>query len=206
MLATAECLFAIAGVGLRVHLVPYLVSIGYSQTLAAELFSLMFIFSAFGSFLAGVPGDRLGGRRTLVLIYLAAAAGIASLFGASNVALAAVFLGVFGLVREAGVVLFPIAIVESMGVRRLGAILGLQGIFITIGFAAGPVVAGRIFDKTGSYSVALWLFIALAIISAGAISACLPLSEEQSRVKEQCRWGAIQADAGMESLPERGDA
>jgi MFS family permease len=182
MIAAAELLFALAGVGLRVHLVPFLVGAGYSQTSAAELFGVMFLFSALGSFLAGVPGDRFGGRRTLVAVYLVAGAGIATLFGVSHLAMVVGFLLLFGLVRESPVVLLQMVIAESMGIRRLGAILGLQGVFTTIGFAAGPVLAGRIFDSTGSYSVALWVFIAMAIISAIAISACLPLKEQRHRL------------------------
>jgi len=183
MIAAAELLFALAGVGLRVHLVPFLVGAGYSQTSAAELFGVMFLFSALGAFLAGVPGDRFGGRRTLVAVYVAAAAGIATLFGATHLAMMAIFLLLFGLVRETPVVLLQMVIAESMGIRRLGAILGLQGIFTTIGFAAGPVLAGRIYDSTGSYSAALGVFIAMAIISAIAISACLPLKEQRHRLR-----------------------
>jgi MFS family permease len=182
MIALADLLFALAGVGLRVHLVPLLVGMGYSQTLAAELFGAMFLVSAVGSFLAGVPGDYFGGRRTLVVVYIAAAAGIATLFGAQHLAMIAVFLLSFGLVRETPAVLIQMVIVESMGIRRHGAILGILGIFTTIGFAAGPVVAGRIFDSTGSYSAALWIFIAMAIISAIAISTCLPLKEQRHRL------------------------
>jgi cyanate permease len=67
-------------------------------------------------------------------------------------------------------------------VRRLGSILGLQALFTTFGFAAGPAIAGRIFDVTGSYSGAWILFAAMALVSALAMSATLPLGEESSRI------------------------
>ncbi|HVN28275.1 MAG TPA: MFS transporter, partial [Candidatus Binataceae bacterium] len=121
-------------------------------------------------------------RRTLVSVYIVAAAGMATLLGASHGAMIAAFLLLFGVVRETPVVLLQMVIAESMGLRRLGSILGLQGIFTTIGFAAGPVLAGRIFDSTGSYSVALWLFIGMAMISAISIAACLPLREYRTRL------------------------
>jgi MFS family permease len=87
---------------------------------------------------------------------------------------------IFGLVRETHIV--PIVITESLGAKRLGALLGLLALFTTFGFAAGPVIAGRIFDRTGSYTGALLLFVALAIISMLAMRATLPLAEEKARI------------------------
>jgi MFS family permease len=76
---------------------------------------------------------------------------------------------------------------ESLGIRRLGSILGFLALFATIGFAAGPAIAGRIFDVTGSYSGAWVLFMAmaLALVSALAMRATLPLRQETSRMAEE---------------------
>jgi MFS family permease len=180
MIAIAEVLFATAGTGIRVHLIPYLTGVGYAPTAAAGLFAAMFVFSAIGSFAFGSLADRLGGRVTLTAVFAAAAAGIAILLGAAHFASVAMFILVFGLVRETHIL--PIAIAESLGVRRLGALLGLQALFTTFGFAAGPAIAGRIFDVTGSYSSAWVLFIAMALVSALAMRATLPLTEESSRL------------------------
>ncbi|HXM88918.1 MAG TPA: MFS transporter, partial [Candidatus Acidoferrum sp.] len=155
MIAVAEVFFATAGVGLRVHLVPFLTGIGYSPTLAAEILGAMFIFSAIGSSMMGALADRLGGRVTLSLVFFAGAAGIAALLGASHLIAVGAFVVIFGLVRETHIV--PIVITESLGAKRLGALLGLLALFTTFGFAAGPVIAGRIFDRTGSYTGALLL-------------------------------------------------
>ena len=180
MIAVAEVFFATAGVGLRVHLVPFLTGIGYSPTLAAEILGAMFIFSAIGSSMMGALADRLGGRVTLSLVFFAGAAGIAALLGASHLIAVGAFVVIFGLVRETHIV--PIVITESLGAKRLGALLGLLALFTTFGFAAGPVIAGRIFDRTGSYTGALLLFVALAIISMLAMRATLPLAEEEARI------------------------
>jgi MFS family permease len=180
MIAVAEVFFATAGVGLRVHLVPFLTGIGYSPTLAAEILGAMFIFSAIGSSMMGALADRLGGRVTLSLVFFAGAAGIAALLGASHLIAVGAFVVIFGLVRETHIV--PIVITESLGAKRLGALLGLLALFTTFGFAAGPVIAGRIFDRTSSYTGALLLFVALAIISMLAMRATLPLAEEKARI------------------------
>ena len=82
----------------------------------------------------------------------------------------------------------PILIADSLGFRRLGVLLGIEGVFATVGYAAGPIIAGRIYDVTASYSAALWLFTALSLIAAAAVLGCLPLAEEQLR-----RGGAADA-------------
>jgi MFS family permease len=180
MIAIAEVLFATSNVGIRVHLIPYLTGIGYAPTLAAGLFAAMFVFSAIGSFAIGSVADSRGGRVMLAAVFVVAAAGIALLLGAAHFAAVAAFILVFGLVRETH--LLPLVIGESLGVRRLGSILGLLALFTTFGFAAGPAIAGRIFDVTGSYSGAWILFLAMALVSAIAMRATLPLGEEKSRI------------------------
>jgi MFS family permease len=181
LIASAELLFATAGVGLRVHLIPYLTGIGYTPTAAAEIFGAMFVFSALGTLAVGSFTDRLGGRATLATIFTIAAAGIAMLLGAAHVGVVFAFVVIFGLVRETSPAVLPIVVGDSLGVRRLGGLLGVGALFTTIGFAAGPVIAGRIFDRTGSYSGALMLFTGLALLAALAIRATVPLAEEQAR-------------------------
>ncbi len=182
MIAIAEVLFATAAVGIRVHLVPYLTGLGYTPTVAAEIFGAMFIFSAIGAFAVGPLADRLGGRATFVLTFLTGATGIAALLGASHLAAIAAFLLAFGLIRETSPILHPMVVTDSLGARRLGALLGIQAPFTTVGFAVGPIIAGRIYDVSGSYSGALVLFAAMAVLSAIAIRATLPLAEERSRL------------------------
>jgi cyanate permease len=61
-------------------------------------------------------------------------------------------------------------------------LLGIQALFTTFGFAAGPVIAGRIFDRSGSYTGALMLFAVMALVSAAAMRATLPLAKERARI------------------------
>ena len=60
--------------------------------------------------------------------------------------------------------------------------MGITGRFATAGAAIGPVLAGRIFDVSGSYSAAFSVFVAMWLIAAVSIFACQPLSAEQSRL------------------------
>ena len=83
-------------------------------------------------------------RRTpdATAVFVTASAGIAALLGAAHFASIAIFIVVFGLVRETH--LLPLVIGESLVIQRLGSILGFVSLFATIGFATGPAIAGRI--------------------------------------------------------------
>jgi hypothetical protein len=50
------------------------------------------------------------------------------------------------------------------------------------GAAIGPVAAGRIFDVSGSYAIAIGVFAAIWVGAALAIFACLPLEQELARL------------------------
>jgi MFS family permease len=182
MVSAAQLLSLTAFIGAGAHFIPYLVGLGYSATTAASMSSVMFAFSAAGTFLIGPVADRLNGRTALALVYVFGAIGLLLLLGARVGAMLGTYVVLFGLVANTPTVLIPMVMVESLGIRRLGSVLGLSGIFATIGFAAGPILAGRIFDVTRSYFDAFALFVLLAIVSAAAIATCLPLAVEQSRI------------------------
>jgi MFS family permease len=182
MIAAAQLMFNTAWIGVGAHFIPYLIGAGYTSTSAAGILSVMFVFSAVGNFMVGSMADRLNGRSVMALVCLSAGAGIVALFGAARGSALAAYLVLFGTVSGTPAVLMPLVIAESLGVKQLGAMLGIQGIFATMGFAAGPIIAGRIYDVTGSYSGALWLFVALSVVAAAVISGCLPLEEEQARL------------------------
>jgi MFS family permease len=182
MIAIAEVLFAAAGVGLRVHLVPFLTGLGYSPTLAADVLSATFVFSAIGTFAIGRVVDNLGGCTTLALVFVGAAAGIAALLAASYVIAVAAFILIFGLAGDTPAAIFPIAVTEALGAKRLGGLLGLLALCRTLGFAFGPVIAGRIFDRSGSYTGALLVFVASEVVSMLVIRATLPFDEEKARI------------------------
>jgi len=87
-----------------------------------------------------------------------------------------------GFVLGATGVLTPLLMLESLGIRRFGSLMGLSGVFGTLGFAAGPVITGRIYDVTGSYTIALWLYVAASIVCMIAVLACRPFEQVQAKI------------------------
>jgi MFS family permease len=131
-----------------------------------------------GGFSAGFLSDRLSSRSMLRWLPLITSLGIVlvifpwtdsftfSLFG----------LGAVGYSYGALIAVYPVAIADVFGVRAAPKVYGQ--IFTAWGFAglAGPWASGSLFDKTGSYTVALTVAAVLSGVSIVAIRFCLPSS------------------------------
>jgi len=107
------------------------------------------------------------------------ALGISLLTAARNRAPLIGFVAIYGLSFGGPLALLPLVAAESMGLKRFGLLYGLIGFFHTIGSASGPLLAGRIFDLTTSYTYAFETFVVLLIIGSAAASACTPLPAQQ---------------------------
>jgi len=76
----------------------------------------------------------------------------------------------------------PMVMAESLGLGRLGSVMGITGMFATVGAAFGPVLAGHIFDVSGSYNTAFILFVAMWLAASASIFGCQPLSAVEGRL------------------------
>jgi MFS family permease len=157
------------------HTVPYLIHRGYSPAHAALLQGAMTAVGVPGNPLLGIIVDRFTGRKVLPFALLSMAAALMLLLGAGHAHGWAVYLVAFVLVfgMTAGVTssVVPVAVVETLGLRRFGSISGLIGLAATVGMSGGTVVVGRIFDMTSSYTAAFEL--GAACTAAGALAAFL---------------------------------
>ena len=68
-----------------------------------------------------------------------------------------------GLGHGGSATLFSPLVAEVVGIKAHGAIYGLSHFFSTLGGAAGPYVAGLIFDMTGSYRIDFILLIGIIL-------------------------------------------
>jgi MFS family permease len=73
--------------------------------------------------------------------------------------------------------LIPMLIAESFGLKNFGTIAGLVGIFATMGSATGPILAGRIFDLTGAYTLAFTCGGMFLLVAAALPFGCVPFHE-----------------------------
>lgn len=178
MLSAAQFMYACAVSGVGLHMVAYLIGAGYTAARAAGALSAIFLVTSVGKLVTGGFADRLSPRAVLAAVFAGATAGTIMLLGASRGALLVGFVLLNGTAAGTPLVLIPMVAVESLGLRRLGSILGVSGIFATIGAAIGPVAAGRIYDLSGRYEVAFLAFAAMWLVAAFTITGCRPLARE----------------------------
>ncbi len=77
------------------------------------------------------------------------------------------------------IVLSPLVVAESLGVKRYGSLMGLVGFPFTLGLAIGPLAAGAIYDLTASYARAFELCAVIAIVGVAASLLCVPAEWER---------------------------
>ncbi|MGA7873715.1 MAG: MFS transporter [Candidatus Binatus sp.] len=178
MIAAVQFAFAFAITGGSLHMVPYLIGIGYAPTHAALVLSLTFGLAALGKPLSGAIADRISGRLALAISMAIAAAGQIILLGARNVGLLAAYTVIFGLASGAPLALVPDLTADSLGLKRFGTLLGLSGVFTTIGAATGPVAAGSLYDAAHNYVAAFVIFAAVLVAGGLATLGCVPLTDD----------------------------
>jgi len=180
MISAAQFFFAAVAAGAGLHLITYLTELGYTPSFAAGMASLALVFAAVGKLGMGLFADRVSARIALTFNFLTACVGMLLIFGAARTAVLIPFVLIFGLSLGAPLVLIPMLVAESLGLKRFGSIGGIAGIFNTIGAFVGPVGAGEIYDLTGSYTIAFEVFVVMCIVGAAAAYSCRSLESEQS--------------------------
>jgi nitrate/nitrite transporter NarK len=181
MLCAAQFLYATMAAGVGLHFIPYLIGLGYKETFAAGMLSVVFLFTTMGKLGMGFAADRVSARVALAVNFIGAAIGMFLIFGARDHVLLYPFVAIYGLTLGAPLVLIPLLTADSLGLKRFGAIGGVAGIFNTAGAFVGPMMLGRIFDVSGSYSSAFVICIVLCGLGMVATLACLPFESEQAR-------------------------
>src|SRR5262249_140429 len=125
--------------------------VGYSPATAASVVSMSLLMTTAGALIGAPMADRAGARRAMTITNVLGAAGFSGLMTASPRPGMILCIVAGGFAGGAGGEQMPLVIIESLGVKRLGSLLGVTGIFFTLGAAVAPIIAGHIFDVTGSY-------------------------------------------------------
>ena len=159
-LAFALGLFFYSFFGFMVHQVPYYESVGISRGLAATFVAIMAGFTIFSRLGLGAFADRIDRVERLAMALCAILmAGLTTLLINSSYAGIGVFLALFIVGSGAGPVLQPLLLMRTFGTTHYGAISGASIVVQTAAMTFSPVIAGAIFDITGSYTWVLVMFL-----------------------------------------------
>jgi MFS family permease len=157
--------FCFCFLAVMVHIVIHGIGLGLTPANAANILAIYGIVGIASVNLMGISGDRFGNRRTLASCFILMLISFFWLLVAREAWQLYLFAVIFGLAWGGMQVLFSPLVAEIFGLKSHGVILGVTSFGGAIGAAAGPLLAGYIFDKAGSYSMAFIICIAVAVIA-----------------------------------------
>jgi MFS family permease len=168
--------FLMVGFGLQMmlaHLVPYMQgTFRFSPSAAAAVFSVIGVASAAARLIMGGVSDYLGARKSLALSVMAEGVAVGLILLSTRPWMLYPFGVLFGFGYGGHTPQFPAIIRELFGMKRMGSNLGLQQIYYGSGALLGPLVAGWMFDRAGSYATP-FAIAAGVLVLAGWLSLTL---------------------------------
>jgi predicted MFS family arabinose efflux permease len=175
------CGFQVVFIG--VHMPSYLKDKGLSPQVASYALALIGLFNVFGTYAAGVLGQKMPKKNILAFIYFTRAIAI-SLFLLVPLSPASVYVfsAVMGLLWLSTVPPTNATVAQIFGVAHLSMLGGFVFFSHQIGSFMGVWLGGYLYDKTGSYDIVWYIAIALGVAAAlinlpvkeAAISRALP--------------------------------
>ncbi|HHW48338.1 MAG TPA: OFA family MFS transporter [Clostridiaceae bacterium] len=123
------------------------------------------VFNTLGRIVAGIVADKFGHIKTMRIIFSVQAVNMILFSLYTSPLLLAIGAALTGASYGALFSVFPVAIADYYGTKNLGVNYGL--LFTSWGFGGviGPLLAGGIFDATGSYNISYVVSAVLLIIA-----------------------------------------
>lgn len=173
--ATLQAVLVLAGLACciamampQVHLVAWCTDLGYGPARGAEMLALMLGLGVVSRLASGLLADRIGGLATLILG--SALQGVALALYLPFDGLVSLYLvsALFGLAQGGIVPSYALVVRDHFPAREAGTRVSLVLMATIVGMAAGGWLSGELYDRTGSYALALlhgigWNLVNLAL-------------------------------------------
>ncbi|MEM7042106.1 MAG: MFS transporter [Pseudomonadota bacterium] len=163
-LCTIQFLFLPSLTTVPLHIPVHGMDLGMSTAGAAGLLSVIAAASVVGRLTIGAFADSIGGKRGFILCFVPLIAALISLLAIDSPWLLFAAVALYGFGHGGLFTIVAPTIAEFFGTRAHGAIFGAVVFFGTIGGAIGPILAGRMFDTTGSYAPAFMTLTGMAVL------------------------------------------
>jgi MFS family permease len=138
------------------HVMPYLATQGFDRTRAGLITAAIPFVSIIGRFGFGWLGDTLDKRRVLFSTHVLMGLGMLAFALVRVPGLLVPFLFCFSVGYGGSMPLRGLILREYFGLAALGSLLGVSMGLAASGGMVGPVLAGLVYDATGSY-LPVWL-------------------------------------------------
>jgi len=165
----------------HVHTIPHVTDLGISPTIAAGVISVAGGLSILSRLGFGALSDKIGVKSAHIIALSFLVASFVLLQFAREVWMLYLFGALYGTGHGAIFTMITPMTAWLFGLRSLGTILGAIFFIATFGGLIGPVLAGRIFDVTGSYQPVFIACMALNIVSIILMLFLRPTSNEALR-------------------------
>ena len=159
----------LGSIGVLMHQAAFLTDVGIEESTAAVTLGVTAGVGGVGKLLVGYLGDKLPVKRLPIFCFILQVIGIVVLMKAETGFLIWVFVILFGFGMGTSVTLISLVTADAFGHVHLGTILGVVSMAVLLSSAAGPFVAGLVFDATQSYDRVFQFFFVLYVLAALAI-------------------------------------
>jgi len=178
MVCTTYLFFGACLHTLMAHIVPHATDLGISAASAANILATIGGLNIVGRIGIGSVSDRATIKSTLIIGFILLAVALFWLQLARELWMFYLFASIFGFGIGGLVALESPVTAELFGLRAHGAILGTIVFGATTGGAIGSLLAGHIFDISGSYYLAFLVCAVLTIASVILASLLRPTCRE----------------------------
>lgn len=174
-------LLAFAQMMVQVHVVPYATDRGLSLEHASLAVTVYGFSTIAGRLLFGAAADRLGTKLVFLLCVGLELGGTTWLMATPSRWSLYTLMVLFGLGANGVDTAYLKVVGEIFGTRSIGAVIGILTLGWRAGAAAGPAVAGYLYDATGFYTIALGLASAAVLACGGLFLGIRSSAERGSR-------------------------
>ena len=149
----------------NVHYIPLMVWKGSTEQRAAFFLAAQAFVSLPSHLLFGLIADRVNKPKLMATCMLLATAAVVLLIHTESEWGLLLFIALFSVVEST----FPVnwsTVGEFFGRKNFAKIRGTMSFIQTWGSVIGPVLAGAIYDSSGSYTILLWASAGLLLVAS----------------------------------------
>lgn len=164
-----------------VHIVPHARDLGLEPAVAAAVLSTIGGVSMLGRIVMGTVNDRIGGKRSLIIAFSILIVSLIWLQLTGNAWMLFVFAVAYGFAHGALFTVVSPTVAEFFGTDSHGMIFGVLLFCGTLGGSVGPLLAGYMFDQTGTYRTAFIMLTIMALAGVILITMMKPMRSRKDQ-------------------------
>jgi len=157
------------------HIVPHARDLGIPPIQAAGVLSTIGGVSMLGRFTSGMIIDHRGSKAVMGFSFVLLLTDLVWLQFADRLWMIYLFGVVYGLAHGGFFTAISPLVAEYFGLHHHGTLFGVVVCFGTTGGAIGPLLAGRLFDVSGSYRSTFFILAALALVACALLLSLRPV-------------------------------